>query len=241
MIGSPALDIDGVLAEAAVEPLMRGGNLGSRNYKLEVRTKFSTSKFSLRRSMHPWHDCYLDERSVETLVSRHHRGSEGHQEQVRARQGDRPPAARPRALTAPSTTRRTTASSRGPSATTATRSTRWCWGRSRCYPLTIVEARAIGVMRMRDEKGIDDKIIAVSVQGPRVHRLHRSPAAAAAPAARDHALLRGLQGARAQAGGGRGLPRSRRRAQVHPRSNRPVPAAAARRVEIEVAGLPSLP
>lgn len=33
-------------------------------------------------------------------------------------------------------------------------------------PLTIIEARAIGVMRMRDEKGIDDKIIAVSVQDP---------------------------------------------------------------------------
>lgn len=34
------------------------------------------------------------------------------------------------------------------------------------YPLTIVEARAIGVMRMRDEKGIDDKIVAVSVKDP---------------------------------------------------------------------------
>jgi inorganic pyrophosphatase len=34
------------------------------------------------------------------------------------------------------------------------------------YPLTVVEARAIGVMRMRDEKGIDDKIVAVSVQDP---------------------------------------------------------------------------
>jgi inorganic pyrophosphatase len=34
------------------------------------------------------------------------------------------------------------------------------------HPLTIVEARAIGVMRMRDEKGIDDKIIAVSVRDP---------------------------------------------------------------------------
>ena len=33
-------------------------------------------------------------------------------------------------------------------------------------PLTIVEARAIGVMRMRDEKGLDDKIIAVSVRDP---------------------------------------------------------------------------
>lgn len=34
------------------------------------------------------------------------------------------------------------------------------------YPLTIVEARAIGVMRMRDEKGLDDKIVAVSVHDP---------------------------------------------------------------------------
>jgi len=33
-------------------------------------------------------------------------------------------------------------------------------------PLTIVEGRAIGVMRMRDEKGIDDKIVAVSVHDP---------------------------------------------------------------------------
>src|SRR4051812_10248475 len=34
------------------------------------------------------------------------------------------------------------------------------------FPLTIVEARAIGVMRMRDEKGIDDKIVAISVRDP---------------------------------------------------------------------------
>ena len=34
------------------------------------------------------------------------------------------------------------------------------------YPLTIVKARAIGVMRMRDEKGIDDKIIAISIHDP---------------------------------------------------------------------------
>jgi inorganic pyrophosphatase len=32
--------------------------------------------------------------------------------------------------------------------------------------MTVVLARAIGVMRMRDEKGIDDKIIAVSVSDP---------------------------------------------------------------------------
>ena len=39
-------------------------------------------------------------------------------------------------------------------------------GQEPVFPLTIVEARAIGVMRMRDEKGIDDKIVAVSVHDP---------------------------------------------------------------------------
>jgi inorganic pyrophosphatase len=39
-------------------------------------------------------------------------------------------------------------------------------GQEPVYPLTIVQARAIGVMRMRDDKGIDDKILAVSVRDP---------------------------------------------------------------------------
>jgi inorganic pyrophosphatase len=39
-------------------------------------------------------------------------------------------------------------------------------GQEPVYPLTLVAARAIGVMRMRDEKGIDDKIVAVSVHDP---------------------------------------------------------------------------
>jgi inorganic pyrophosphatase len=39
-------------------------------------------------------------------------------------------------------------------------------GQEPVFPLTIVEARAIGVMRMRDEKGMDDKIVAVSVRDP---------------------------------------------------------------------------
>lgn len=39
-------------------------------------------------------------------------------------------------------------------------------GQESVHPLTIVEARAIGVMRMRDDKGIDDKIIAVSIKDP---------------------------------------------------------------------------
>jgi inorganic pyrophosphatase len=39
-------------------------------------------------------------------------------------------------------------------------------GQEAVHPLTIVEARAIGVMQMRDEKGVDDKIVAVSVRDP---------------------------------------------------------------------------
>ncbi|HEY7172494.1 MAG TPA: inorganic diphosphatase [Vicinamibacterales bacterium] len=39
-------------------------------------------------------------------------------------------------------------------------------GQEPVFPLTIVEARAIGVVRMRDEKGVDDKIVAVSVKDP---------------------------------------------------------------------------
>lgn len=41
-------------------------------------------------------------------------------------------------------------------------------GQEPVYPLTIVEARAIGAMRMRDDKGIDDKILAVNVRDPAV-------------------------------------------------------------------------
>jgi len=39
-------------------------------------------------------------------------------------------------------------------------------GQEPVFPLTIVQARAIGVMRMRDEKGVDDKIVAVNVRDP---------------------------------------------------------------------------
>ncbi len=42
-------------------------------------------------------------------------------------------------------------------------------GQEPVVPLAIVEARAIAVIRMRDEKGIDDKIIAVSTQDPSVN------------------------------------------------------------------------
>jgi inorganic pyrophosphatase len=41
-------------------------------------------------------------------------------------------------------------------------------GQEPVVPMTIIEARAIGVMRMRDDKGIDDKILAVNVHDPAV-------------------------------------------------------------------------
>jgi inorganic pyrophosphatase len=44
-------------------------------------------------------------------------------------------------------------------------------GQEPVHPMTVLDARAIGVMRMRDEKGIDDKILAVSVRDPAVYKL----------------------------------------------------------------------
>ena len=58
-------------------------------------------------------------------------------------------------------------------------------GQEPLHPLSLVEARAIGVMRMRDEKGLDDKIIAVSTKDPAFSDYTDHRAAAAAPAARD--------------------------------------------------------
>ncbi len=102
-------------------------------------------------------------------------------------------------------------------------------GQEPVHPLTIVEARAIGVMRMRDEKGIDDKIVAVSVRDPAfAHYTDKNqlPAAHVPP---DPPVLRGLQGARAQAGRRRGPAGHGRRGPDHPRGARPLSAAEARR------------
>jgi inorganic pyrophosphatase len=41
-------------------------------------------------------------------------------------------------------------------------------GQEPVYPLAMVPARAIGVMRMRDDKGLDDKILAVNIGDPAV-------------------------------------------------------------------------
>ena len=106
-------------------------------------------------------------------------------------------------------------------------------GQEPVYPLTIVQARAVGVMRMRDEKGIDDKIVAVSVRDPSFADYTDKDAAAGARAAAAAALLRGLQGARAQAGRRRGSARPRRCAEDHSRGAGAVPSAPPRRAEID--------
>lgn len=41
-------------------------------------------------------------------------------------------------------------------------------GQEPVQPLTLLEARAIGLMRMRDDKGIDDKVLAVAIHDPAV-------------------------------------------------------------------------
>ena len=51
-------------------------------------------------------------------------------------------------------------------------------GQEQVYPLTIVAARGVGVMRMRDEKGIDDKVICVPLHDPywnQYEELHELP------------------------------------------------------------------
>src|SRR5689334_14044751 len=39
-------------------------------------------------------------------------------------------------------------------------------GQEPVHPLTVVEVRAIGVMKMRDDKGLDDKLLGVNVSDP---------------------------------------------------------------------------
>lgn len=46
-------------------------------------------------------------------------------------------------------------------------------GQEPVVPLTIMTARAIGVMQMRDDKGIDDKIISISAKDPEYQDLRK--------------------------------------------------------------------
>src|SRR6187200_3493141 len=115
--------------------------------------------------MHPWHDCYLDERSVESsfpVVIEVPKGSKNKYELDKDTGLLRLDRVLFSAVHYPANygfLPRTFCDDGDPLDALVL-------GQEPVHPLTIVDARAIGVMRMRDEKGIDDKIIAVSVRDP---------------------------------------------------------------------------
>ncbi len=115
--------------------------------------------------MHPWHDCYLDEHSVQRsfpVVIEVPKGSKNKYELDKETGLLRLDRVLFSAVHYPANygfIPRTFCDDGDPLDVLVL-------GQEPLHPLTIVEARAIGVMRMRDEKGIDDKIVAVSVHDP---------------------------------------------------------------------------
>ncbi len=71
------------------------------------------------------------------------------------------------------------------------------------FPGCRVKVRPIGVLQMRDEHGVDEKILAVPVADPRFRRDQRYLGPSKALALRDRELLQHLQAARARQGGPR--------------------------------------
>ena len=80
-------------------------------------------------------------------------------------------------------------------------------GQEPVVPLCLVEARPVAVMRMRDDKGIDDKIIAVNARDP-----YFAEVRATSPTCPKHTLremkrfFRGLQNSREQGSRGGRVP-----------------------------------
>ena len=80
------------------------------------------------------------------------------------------------------------------------------------FPGCLIRCRAIGMFRMRDEKGLDDKVLCVAATDPRMAHLTRYSGCLGFRPAGDPALLRGIQGAgTGQRGRARHLGRPRRR------------------------------
>jgi inorganic pyrophosphatase len=115
--------------------------------------------------MHPWHDCYLDEQSIEEtfpVVIEVPKGSKNKYELEKETGLLRLDRVLFSAVHYP--------------ANYGFIPRTYCddgdaldvlvLGQEPVHPLTLVDSRAVGVMRMRDEKGIDDKIVAVSVHDP---------------------------------------------------------------------------
>ncbi|MGE3176673.1 MAG: inorganic diphosphatase [Vicinamibacterales bacterium] len=115
--------------------------------------------------MHPWHTCYLDERSVERsfpVIIEVPKGSKNKYELDKETGLLRLDRVLYSAVHYPANygfLPRTFCDDGDPLDALVL-------GQEPVHPLTIVEARAIGVMRMRDDKGIDDKVVAVSVHDP---------------------------------------------------------------------------
>jgi inorganic pyrophosphatase len=115
--------------------------------------------------MHPWHDCYLDEESVEhsfPVIIEVPMGSKNKYELDKNTGLLRLDRVLFSAVHYPANygfIPRTFCDDGDPLDALVL-------GQESVHPLTIVEARAIGVMRMRDEKGVDDKIVAVSIRDP---------------------------------------------------------------------------
>jgi len=115
--------------------------------------------------MHPWHDCYLDERSVERsfpVIIEVPQGSKNKYEMDKETGLLKLDRVLYGAVHYPANygfLPRTYCDDGDPLDALVL-------GQEPVQPLTVVEARAVGVMRMRDEKGIDDKIVAVCVNDP---------------------------------------------------------------------------
>ena len=115
--------------------------------------------------MHPWHDCYLDETSVEhsfPVVIEVSKGSKNKYELDKETGLLRLDRVLFSAVHYPANygfIPRTFCDDGDPLDALVL-------GQEAVHPLTIVDSRAVGVMRMRDEKGIDDKIVAVSTRDP---------------------------------------------------------------------------
>ena len=115
--------------------------------------------------MHPWHDCYLDEQSVQQsfpVIIEVPKGSKNKYELDKETGLLRLDRVLFSAVHYPANygfIPRTFCDDGDPLDALVL-------GQEPLHPLTIVQARAIGVMRMRDEKGIDDKIVAVSIHDP---------------------------------------------------------------------------
>ena len=78
----------------------------------------------------------------------------------------------------PSSIRPTTGSSRDTWARTATRSTRWSAVSEPTFPGCVIPVKPIALFRMRDDKGVDDKVLCVPLAGPELEhdRVARRPA-----------------------------------------------------------------